>query len=348
MKFLYSVFICCLLSLLPAGAQVIESRVKSTERFMREFEAANIEHLKIANQHGNIFISAWDEDLVEVETLITLGTRNETAREEILEMISINQRNYSGILDYMTTFSEDFFSNYPFSIDYHVKMPARLNLIIDNSMGDVSIDSIMGVIKLTQSYGKLQLQDIAPNKKHHFDLTFVDGRMDNIGDGEFTFSNCNLQLTQGGSMKGQTQYGMLNFENFGALNITSNTDRIAIANIDSIQLSGNRCIAKLEQVSTSLFCELIKGQLNIDAAPSIKEITISNQAVNTTIKLPLGLAYIINGEVSNGRFTHPTPQHLQLFKENNRISFSGNIGGEASRPANVILFNKDAFITIKN
>lgn len=312
-----------------------------------QFDAQKIKDLKIINQHGYVNISSWNKESIEIEIITRVETRSETFAEEVFDLISFDNRTYSNTLSFKTEFSEDFFSNYPFSINYTIKIPSRLNLNIDNSIGNLKVDSIQGMVKLAHKYGQLELKNLAINKEHKFDLSFVEGEVSSFGKAKINLSNCTLNFNKGEHLSGKTQYCMASIVDIQSVNIETFTDRLTITNSDSIEIKGSQFIGKINNVNSHLFCELERGQLMISASETIKDITISNNYVNTSLNMPRETSYQINGEVTRGNFIHPSSDQLTLIREDEKVNFSGSIGNNINPQANLILFNKDASITIK-
>ncbi|WP_439185344.1 hypothetical protein [Carboxylicivirga taeanensis] len=351
-------YILCIVASLPltsVSAQDDNSTPDRVEKpsikeqtFQKTFDAERINELKLTNEHGFVHVSTWNEETVQVDIIVNIETRYESNLEDLLKLLTFTNRSYSKKLDLKTVFSEDFFSNYPFTINYMVKVPSRLNLSVTNSIGDVRIDSINGNINLTQSYGHLELTNIAKDKQHKLNLSFVEGRIDSFGQLTASFQNCTLNIGNGQKVNTETSYCMASFVNINSMNLKTFTDRLTVTNVDSLHLTGSQFIGKVEDLHTYLFCELNKGQIFVETTETLRELTLSNKEVKTSLTIPYSVSYQINGEVRNGAFTHPTPQALQLIKENNVISFSGKIGESETPQANLIVFNEDSSISIKN
>ena len=89
-----------------------------------EIEASGINLLELNNQHGNITVEGWDEENIEIHTLINVNSPGPNGAEEVLDFISIQRAQRDEKLIFRTQFDEEFFSNYPFNIDYHIKLPS--------------------------------------------------------------------------------------------------------------------------------------------------------------------------------------------------------------------------------
>ncbi|TRX65867.1 DUF4097 family beta strand repeat-containing protein [Carboxylicivirga sp. M1479] len=324
-----------------------KDEIKNGEPIEKNYDAAPINELVINNEHGYITVSPWDQESINIRAVVHIETTNEEEAKEILEFLSFEEKRFSHKLQFSTVFDEHFFSNYTFTVNYDIKVPSRLNISVNNTIGDVKINDIKGIINLKHSYGNLDISNIGMDKEHTFELSFIEGVINTLGSAKAKLSNCTLNINNATSIKGQTSYCMASIVNTQSLNINTFTDRLIISNTDSLTLKGEQFIGKVEQLKNYLFCELKKGKLTVDTQESLSELTISNKRVETSITVPPSLSYIINGEVTNGSFTHPSPQMLQVFKENDNVTFSGKVGNEINA-ANLILFNKDASITIKN
>jgi hypothetical protein len=327
---------------------VINKVYERNHLIKKDFDARNIDDLKVTNKHGYVYITSWEEESIQVDIMVNMQTRYESNLEDFLKLVNFEDRRYSRTIHFKTTFSEDFFSNNPFTINYLIKIPARLNLNINNSIGDVKIDSISGNVDLKHSYGNLELTRIAHNKQHKLDLTFTEGLIDGFGDVIANFNNCTLNINRGHKLNGRTNYCMAGISDVHVMDLQTSTDRLTINQVDSLTLKGSHFIGKINDLSRYLFCELEQGQLTVETTSTINEITISNKKVKTTVTIPADVTYHINGDVTNGAFTHPDPQDLQLLRDNEVISFTGKVGDAAEAQANFIIFNEDSSITIKN
>lgn len=335
-------------SIVERGIDEASDTIKNGVPIVKSFPAGKLKGFKLTNKHGSINIAGWDKNEVEVETIINIETKNDKDAEEIIELLEIENFVKSRILNYRTKFSDEFFSNYHFTINYIVKVPKRLNITINNSIGDVKIDSIDGRVRLTHSYGNLELNNIGHSKNNSINLSFVEGAILNTGILSADISNCTMNITDGEKITGKTSYSMVTLYNLRNINLNTFTDRLNIVNTDSLTLKGAHFIGKITGLDKYGFIELDKGQLTLSTGINIESLTISNNNVNTTLIVPEEVSYFINGEVFNGSFTHPEAEKLQLFTEDGKITFSGKIGTEEEKASTFILFNKDSAITIKN
>ncbi|MCU4175525.1 hypothetical protein [Carboxylicivirga sp. N1Y90] len=313
-----------------------------------EIEADGIKLLELKNQHGNITIEGWDKENIEIHTLINVNSPGPNGAEEVLDFISIQRAQLGEKLIFRTQFDEEFFSNYPFNIEYHIKLPSRLNLKIKNKLGDIIIQNILGQIILDQSYGRLHLLQSNNLIQHELKLNFIEALVEKTNAVNGTFSNCTFSADSLIQLDAESEYSMLTIENSARADIKSFTDRIQLNNCDSATVQGKQLIAQCTNLNSYGHFEINNGLLNIDLKESIKQLTVSNQNVNTSIKVPGSLSYHLNGEVTSGNFSHPNASLLRLIKEYDKLSFSGKIGSDEIVTSEFILFNEHSDLNIQN
>lgn len=311
-------------------------------------EANGINLLELKNQHGNITIDGWDKEDIEIQTLINVNAPGPNSAEEVLDFISIQRAQRDDKLIFRTQFDEEFFSNYPFNIDYHIKLPSRIALKIKNKLGDILIQNINGQISLDLSYGHLHLLQSFNEVKHKFSLNFIEAIIENTYGIEATISNCTFKTDSVQNISLESEFSMLNLRNTRSTKIKSFTDRIQINNCDSASIHGKQIISQCKNLASYGLFEINNGLLNVDVKESIKQLTISNHHVSTEISVPISLCYHINGEITSGNFSHPKASDLQLLKEFDKLSFSGKIGKNEIATSEFILFNEYSDLNILN
>ncbi len=316
-------------------------------REILDFDAAQYSMLKITNQHGNITINGWDSDSIQIQTLINVQAPGSNSAEEVLDFISIQRASRGGMLIFRTAFDEEFFSNYPFSIDYTINVPKSLMLDINNNLGDVLIQNVDGKIKLHLDYGKLHLVQSNNKLDHDFTLNFADAKLDTCNNIKGKLNNTTFTADKVGRIEFKSQYSAYQIGEARSISLNSATDKININQSDSLQVSGNQLLINVKKLNTFGFVEVDRGQLMLKADSTLSKLSISNKMANTIITLPVDYTYLVNGEITNGELIHPNPEQLQLVKEGSKESFSGKIGTTNTYQGQLVLFNKNSDLTIK-
>ncbi|MCU4165643.1 hypothetical protein [Carboxylicivirga caseinilyticus] len=316
-------------------------------REILEFDAGHYTTLKITNQHGNITINGWDRDTIEVQTLINVQAPGSNSAEEVLRFISIERADRSGMLIFRTQFDDEFFSNFPFSIDYNISLPKKMMLQISNNLGDVLIQNIDGKINLQQDYGNMHLINSNNKLAHTFNLNFVEAKFESCNAIDGKLNNCTITADKMMQMNFKSEYSLFKIDDAKSISLNSNTDRINVNQSDSLKVTGKQLIVNCKKLNNYGFFEIDRGQLMVNSGALLSQLSISNQMANTILSLPVNYSYVINGEVTNGTINHPDKNKLQILKEGTKQSFSGIINSDNITTGQLILFNKNSDLTIK-
>jgi len=353
MKQLYRTATLCILILLIA-TPILNAQDKYTStgngygvREILEFKASDYTMLKISNQHGNITIKGWDRDTIEIQSLINVEAPGSNSAEEVLDYISIERANRAGMLVFRTQFDEEFFSNYPFSVEYTINVPKKLMLDITNNLGDVLINDVDGRINLQLEYGNLHLINSKNKKTHNFNLNFAEAKLDSCQSVQGSLNNCTLIADHISKLDFKSEYSLFKLGVTKSIALSSLTDRINITESDSIKITGSQLIVNIKNINTYGFFEIEKGQLMLKGGTRLAQLSVSNKMTNTIISLPSEYTYVLNGEITNGELNHPAINQLQVLREGSKESFTGQIGAEGTTTGQLILFNENTDLTIK-
>ena len=94
--------------------------------------------------------------------------------------------------------------------------------------------------------------------------------------------------------------------------------------------------------------ELQDGQLSISTTGELISLEVANDDVLTSVILPINLSYLLNGEVEDGDFNHSASDQLRIFKDSERISFSGTVGDVKNVTAKIVTIIKNSDLTFQN
>ena len=142
---------------LSASAQEVK------KEFKREFVPKDNSTLTVINKFGAVVTETWDRNNVVVDVTVKIEHSSAERARKLLDMITVQFTEADGNLKAETVFDKEFSSiswkgsNNNFSINYNIKMPANVNLDIDNKYIDgfrkeaCSLDCKNTILKAVQS-----------------------------------------------------------------------------------------------------------------------------------------------------------------------------------------------------
>jgi len=183
---------------------------KETEEFLETYPVENNTSVTVNNKNGDITITVWDEDVIEV-----YGLKKTYWGEKELEKASVSVT--TGI-DFLveTTFSEKFVQ---VSVDLRIKVPTNITVsIIKTSSGDIELEGTMGEVTVTTSNGEISVIE------HRGNVT-VDSSNDDVYLRDIT-----------GNVEAETSNGRIYMERIsGEVNAESDNGDIIIKDAGSVK-----------------------------------------------------------------------------------------------------------------
>lgn len=171
MKTLYKTFF--LLLLLPGIAIATNSPSKGKytkeKKIERQFSVNSNALLQVSNSYGNVDITTWRENRIEIQVIITTNGNNEEEVQKRLDEINVEFSDSKSLVTAKTVFekrrsnwtfwgSRD--SNVNMKINYLIKMPIKNSVDLSNNYGAISLNKLEGNSKISCDYGKLILGEL--------------------------------------------------------------------------------------------------------------------------------------------------------------------------------------------
>jgi hypothetical protein len=140
-------------------------QVTKTERI--DFSSGGT--LRFKNSVGTLTVTAWDRPDVEMTTIKStkaeLDARGREKGAHQLDRVKVVTERHGDELVIATTFPRHrpFRLPYPlsgetnFDLEYDIKAPANARIIVDHTLGEVNIDSLVGDIQVTLAKGEITL-----------------------------------------------------------------------------------------------------------------------------------------------------------------------------------------------
>ena len=168
MKSLYKKF---LVILFIAPVLVLANTIKKHEKtktIRKQFTVEEDATLYIKNKYGNVNITTWDKNSVEITVKITVKGNDLDRVEDKLEAIRINFEANKDLVE-ARTIIEKTSSGWSFwgksnainyKINYYVKMPVTNNADLHNKYGNIELDVIKGKTNIDCDYGSIQVEKL--------------------------------------------------------------------------------------------------------------------------------------------------------------------------------------------
>ncbi len=146
----------------------------------KSFDVKSNAVLRVSNSYGNLDITTWDQNRIQIDVTITVNGNNEEKVQRKLEEIEVNFSSSDEWVSAETTFnkrkSKSWWSwgndNINMKIDYLIKMPITNSVKLNNNYGNINLDKLEGRAEINCDYGKITTKELmSDDNVLNFDYT---------------------------------------------------------------------------------------------------------------------------------------------------------------------------------
>lgn len=224
---------------------------QSTKNYSKTYPADRDDKLVIENSYGSITVNTWDKDYFKVDVQVRASSKNANDEKDMLDDVNIsNAKNGptvafrtdidKGKSIWKTIFGKGNWGDHSLSINYTVYMPARNELVIRNSYGNIELPDLDGRITIESSYGSIHGRSLTGESTIRERYGNID--LINLGATWIDLSYGNLSIGTVNRIQSNASYSGININKLresGAFNIRyggglkiedmdRNVDRLAV------------------------------------------------------------------------------------------------------------------------
>lgn len=183
-----------------AGTQTITTTNDDADRvknYTKTYPADANDVLSIENKYGNVTVNTWNRSEVKVDVQIKVSAGSDDAAQKLLNNVNISDSKNGSLISFRTTIEEVKSSWYSIfqggssrkmEINYTVYMPAKNELIINNSYGGIFLPDLDGKVTINSAYGGVKAKSLTNESK--MKVKYGNANIDNL-------NNCTIQLSYG-------------------------------------------------------------------------------------------------------------------------------------------------------
>jgi len=143
------------------------------ETFKKRTDAKGLTDITLSNTNGNIEVSSWERDEIEVIAYKKVRAESDERAERMMSSVKIKIEDKDGSLHIETILpknrhSGDGFFTWLFnggssgaSVNYEIKIPKQMDMEIHSTNGAITVTDCKGDFDLSTTNGKIRAEDIA-------------------------------------------------------------------------------------------------------------------------------------------------------------------------------------------
>lgn len=196
-----------LLSMANDGDNVEKKRTIS-----KTYNVGPDDRLSIENSFGNVTVSTWDKNTIQVDIEIGVNASTEEKAQKMMDEISVSDHQNGSDISFKTEIGrmsgkdKNFNGDRKFYVDYKISMPSNNPLRIENSFGKINIPDFGGTASLTSKFGELNTGKIPNAKLIHVEFGKAAIGPVNNADVVFKFNSKSYVASISGNSKVDVQF----------------------------------------------------------------------------------------------------------------------------------------------
>lgn len=308
LKIHYNLLVALLLlpTLVLASALKVDDKLTTKERIIQKsFNVSETATLKVDNSFGNVDIITWDKNTIEFDIVIRVIGNNDEKVEDRLNRIDVDFSSSNDLVSAKTRIEKNKKNwwnwgtkmNLKLEINYVIKIPITNNIDISNDYGNVSVDTLEGIAKISCDYGKITTKELmADNNQISFDYS-KDCYFEYIKSGKINADFSSYTVAKSKDLSINADYTTSTVE--VAENITYNCDfnSLTVNSVNTIKGNGDYLSLRLGTVYKSASIKSDFGSIKVKRmASNAGNLEIESEYAGITIGYDS--SYNFNFEIS--------------------------------------------------
>jgi len=310
--------------------------------------------INIDNSYGNIFVTTWNEDKIEIEVIIKVSGNNEKWVSEKLDGINVDFTALKNLVTAKTVFdktsSNNNGKNNNFEINYTVKIPKNGTAKLNNKYGNIGTSDLFSTTDISCKYGKINLGKLN-GSSNKIQISYCsNSTIESLKSGAITSRYSGLKMEEVNRLDLLSDYSEIEILEGNDVKYNSKYGSVKIKKINSLVGNGNYLTIYVGSLSNELKLNAKYSSISIDAVQAkVNNVNIVAGYTNVNIGFLPNFAFDFDVSVKYGDFRYDNELNVNSKEETNtakRISGFYKKKGEnkisvTSDYGNVKLYKKE-------
>lgn len=225
--------------------------------------------INIDNSYGNIFVTTWNEDKIEIEVLIKVSGDSEKWVNEKLNAIDVNFIALKSMVTAKTILenstSRNNGRNNSFEINYTIKIPKNGTVTLNNKYGNISTTDLFSTTDITCKYGKINLANLN-GTNNTIQIGYCSkSTIDYLKNGTVTSKYSGLKIDHLTKIDLISDYSEIEIGESNDVKYNSKYGSVKIDKVNSLDANGNYLTIDIGSVFNQLKLYTKYSNVSIDA-----------------------------------------------------------------------------------
>ena len=278
--------------------------------------------INIDNSYGNIFVTTWNEDKIEIEVLIKVSGDSEKWVNQKLDAIDVNFIALKNMITAKTVFensiSRNNGRNNSFEINYTIKIPKNGTVTLNNKYGNISATDLFSSTDINCKYGKINLANLNGNSNKIQIGYCSKSTIDYLKNGAVVSKYSGLKIDRAAKIDLISDYSEIEIIEGSDVKYNSKYGSIKIDKVNSLDANGNYLTIDIGSIFNQLKLNTKYSNVSIDAVqPKANNITIAAGYTGVNIGFQSNYSFDFNVSVKYADFKYDNELNVNSKEETN-------------------------------
>ncbi len=274
--------------------------------------------IDIQNSYGNVYVTTWAEDKIELDILIKVSSDSEDWANKKLNDIDVDIEALKSLVTAKTVFSNGAGNsrtkNNSIEVHYTIKVPKNGSVKVYNKYGDVITTDLFASTDIKCRYGRVTTGKLNGNS-NVIDMEYCSkSSVEYIKAGNISADYSGLTMNEFGNVVLRADYTDINFKEGNNLKYDCSYGKLNYGKINNIEGSGDYLTINIDELVSNLKVNTKYSKLTVDNVTA----NAGNIQVNsgyTTVSLGFNPAYAFDFDV---KLKYANFKHGSDFEVNSR------------------------------
>jgi hypothetical protein len=282
---------------LLAGTTLLGQDHTEKRSVSKRFPVSRESTLEVMNKYGKIQVVTWDRNEVTVDVDIILTESNPSKLRKLKEDISIDftaTGNYiiartrieseSGrIASELKSVSHTISgSNKQVEINYLVRIPEYLDVVLQNKFGDIYLDNLKGQVDIELSNGALKTGQLEGSTS--MTLSFASGMVKSLGSSSMKLLYSDMTVGDAGQLELESKSSTVHADSVNVLKIESRRDKLHFKRVEYFFGNSNFSQVRIYDFLKESDVYMKYGELTVEhVIPGFSKIFVESYFTDVTL-----------------------------------------------------------------
>lgn len=253
-------------------ANPVNGKYEKERLIKKSFKVSAAALLKVDNAYGNLNITTWKENRIEMLITIKAEGYSEDRVIEKIEGVDIDFMSSNELVSAKTIFNNKRSgwnwnwgnNNVNLSVHYEIKMPITNGVDLENDYGNILIDRLDGTAKIECDYGRIDIGSLnGKDNQLNFDYTSKSS-IGYIRSGRINADYSGMTIEKAGNLSLETDYSSITVHKMGDLDYDADYGSIEIGSAQNVRGVGDYIGIKLGVLQGEVSLDSDYGSIKIE------------------------------------------------------------------------------------